>query len=151
MNNYVRQKVHEWLLKITANSTVLDRQHYEKSQINLSINDKQIELTTNMEMGNDAKNFFSKFNLSEFNITAENFDAFLQILNISKLNYSKPHPLPKPEIDSCVEYCSGSFHDALEGYKSFHGYISLVVSVTHLQGSIQFNFVLCYRCVYSEQ
>lgn len=125
MNNHVRQKVYEWLLKITSNLTVLDRQQNDKTKINFSMNDKN-ELTTNMDnMHSDASKFFNKFNLSQYNITPEYINAFLEILNISK-----PHPVAKYEVDSCDEYCDGSFRDALFGYKSFHGYISLVVS-TH--------------------
>lgn len=114
MNNHVRQKVYEWLLKIAKN---------EKPQINLSI-DEQIELTTNMDMQSDASKFFNKFNLSQYNITPEYINAFLEILNISKT-----HPAAKYEGDNCDEYCDGSFRDALLGYKSFHGYVSLVVSI----------------------
>lgn len=119
MNNNVRQKVFEWLSKITSNSTKFDHRHKEKPQINL----EQIELTTNMDMQRDATKFFNKFNLSQYNITPEYINAFLEILNISKT-----HPVAKYEVDSCDEYCDGSFRDALIGYKSFHGYISLVVS-----------------------
>lgn len=126
MNSYVRQKVYEWLLMITSNRTLLD--HNEKFHINPTVNE-QIEFTTNMDMDTDANSFFTKYNLSQYNITQGNFVAFLEILNISKLNLSKPHPPPKYEIDSCDEYCSGSFHDAISGYKSFHGYISLVVRI----------------------
>lgn len=127
MNNHVRKKVYEWLLKITSNSTKFGHQRNEKSQINLSINE-QIELTTNMDMQSDATPFFHKINLSHYNITPENFNSFLEILNISKLH----HPVAKNKVESCVEYCSGSFHDALIGYKSFHGYVSLVVSTNLL-------------------
>lgn len=122
MNNHVRQKIFEWLVKITSNATKFDHQQKEKLPINLTINE-QIELTTNMEMQRDATKFFNKFNLSQYNITPEYINAFLEILNISK-----PHPVANYEADSCDEYCDGSFRDALLGYKSFHGYISLVVS-----------------------
>lgn len=123
MNNYVRRKIYEWILEITSNSTIFDHQRNENPQINLSI-DEQIELTTNMDMQSDSTKIFNRLNLSQFNITRENFNVFLELLNISK-----SHPVAKHEVDACVEYCNGSFRDALLGYKSFHGYVSLVVSI----------------------
>ncbi|KAJ6644548.1 G-protein coupled receptor dmsr-1 [Pseudolycoriella hygida] len=126
MDNQLRQKVYEWLLRIISNSSIFEQQQKEKSQINISINEQQIELTTKMDMQSGATNFFKKYNLTDmlqYNITPEYINAFLEILNISK-----PHP-PKVEVESCTEYCDGSFRDALLGYKSFHGYVSLVVCI----------------------
>lgn len=168
MNSYVRQKVREWLLKITSNRTLFDQQQNDKTH-NYPFANEQIEFTTNMDMDTDANSFFNKYNLSQYNITQGNFVAFLEILNISKLNLSKPHPPPKYEIDSCDEYCS-SFHDVISGYKSFHGYVSLVVSIGNMIHSsmivfrIQQKFNLCsgmhirdncqhieYHCTYPER
>lgn len=128
MNNHIRKRISEWILKITSNSTVFG--HKQNPHIDLSI-DEQIELTTNMETHSDAGKFFNKFNLSQFNITSENIETFLSILSISN---NKSHPPGTYEINTCEEYCSGSFHDALIGYRSYHGYISLVVC---------FCFVMC--------
>ncbi|KAG4066995.1 hypothetical protein HA402_007743 [Bradysia odoriphaga] len=80
-------------------------------------------------MASDTSSFFTQYNLSQYNITQRNLQEFLEILNISKLNLSKPYTSPKYNVDPCAEYCSGSFHDAISEYKSFHGYVSLVVCI----------------------
>ncbi|XP_037046567.1 sex peptide receptor isoform X2 [Bradysia coprophila] len=129
MNSYIRQKVYEWLLMITSNRTLFDQQQYEKSHINPSVNEQIEFTTTNIDMAADTSSFFTQYNLSQYNITQRNLQEFLEILNISKLNLSKPHIAHKYNIDPCAEYCSGSFHDAISGYKSFHGYVSLVVCI----------------------
>lgn len=122
----IRQRIYEWLLKITSNTTLRDHQRYENH--NLPINE-QIEMTSNIKMYSDANNYFSKFNLSHYNITPENIGSFLEMINMTKYNVSKPNTVARHESDSCDEYCTGSFRDALSGYKFFHGYVSLVVSI----------------------
>lgn len=115
MNNHVRQRIYEWLLEITSNLTTFDQRENGNSQINFSVNDR-IELTTNMDVQSDTAKFLLGLNLSQYNLTSDYIESFLRQLNLSKL-----HP------SNCNDYCSGSFRDALFGYKSFHGYISLVV------------------------
>lgn len=74
-----------------------------------------------MEMHNDAMQLFKGLNLTEFNLTDHHWKVFLKQM-LSQID--------KYEYDPCDEYCNGSLRDALTGYtKSFHGYVSLVVSV----------------------
>lgn len=129
MNNHVRQRIYEWLLEITSNLTTFDQRENENSQINFSVND-HIELTTNMDVHSDTTKFFLGLNLSQFNITPDYLESFLRKLNLSKLH-------PVTHYDTCDDYCNGSFRDALLGYRSFHGYISLVVGL-HYYKNAQF-------------
>lgn len=63
----------------------------------------------------------------ELNITRENIKDFLdKLLELTNKSNNALHV--EENEDSCNYYCNGIVQDLSNGYKSIHGYISLVVS-----------------------
>lgn len=63
----------------------------------------------------------------ELNITRENIKDFLdKLLELTNKSNNALHDAA--DEDSCNYYCNGIVQDVSNGYKSIHGYISLVVS-----------------------
>lgn len=63
----------------------------------------------------------------EFNITQQNLLDFLDKLRELRNNSTNAHYLDSDDTDNCNYYCNGLVQDLSVGYKSVHGYISLVV------------------------
>lgn len=143
----VRKKILNWLAEIRLFG-VADRQRYHITTRSFQIkfnayNDTTIA-STKMFQQNATKYFESQnINISNLNITNDNINDFIKKL----LQLSKPNNLSDTthiaadgygggsgtgdfgdDTETCQNYCSGPIRDMLLGYKSVHGYISLVVS-----------------------
>lgn len=82
-------------------------------------------------------------NPNDFNLTAENISEFLKYMkekmilneqnktytNITNGTLDEPNP---HQVPNCHEYCDSQMRSFFEGYKHYHGYVTLVVSIIRL-------------------
>lgn len=147
----VRKKILKWLAEIRLfGIATRQRYHIKRRQLSAikfnAYNDPIIK-STKMFQQNATKYFESQnINISNLNITNDNINDFIKKL----LQLSKPNNLSETthiaadgygavggsgtsdfgdDTETCQNYCSGPIRDMLLGYKSVHGYISLVVSI----------------------
>lgn len=94
-------------------------------------NSMHIDHTASKMFQENATRFFESKNISiaDLNITTDNLNDFLRkLIQISKPQNDTDVTLGPYESEACNYYCNGLVSDMSTGYKSVHGYISLVVS-----------------------